>query len=719
MSTATELRPDFTTLLPLLAPTLMIVGALYLLAPMLPAARSWVRYSVFAIVWLVVGWYLDWRLFTTMLPAEGAWYEIGWLWLCFAVELLVLADQFILYVTFLRTGDHRAEADRHEARLRALPPDQLPSVDVYIATYNEPMNVVELSITGALCMDYPNARIWVLDDGRRPWLKSYCEAKGVGYLNRPDNNHAKAGNINHALTKTNAEFVAVFDADFVPQREFLMRTIGFFASPEIGIVQVPHAFYNLDQMQSNLGLQDVIPDEQRFFFDVVMPSRDGWGAAFCCGSNSVVRRDALRAIGDKIPTESITEDILLSMTLLRKGYVTRYLCEHLAYGLAPETIDAFFVQRQRWARGAIQILYLPCGSFGRGLTPMQRLLFLPTYWVSVVPRSFFAIMVPIVFLLTGLSPLYDVTLADVVYYFAPMALALAGGVRVFTSGRHSALTSQVQSTFLSFKLLPTILETIVRPFGHPFKVTPKGGTSLISNYSRGIYWGSATMVGLTMFGLLINSIPEWRIVQHADALPVLAFWSIINMIVLFLVGMMAIEAPARRKNARFALAESVWVIGHNGRLSLGAISDISLSGMAFTAGAVDAAVAQVGDTVRVMISEVGPIAGKVVRQKGRFFGIHFILPPSTERDLLIRKLFTQGRSTLHAAASTRSEAGAVLKAIWVFRSQMLEPGREIIPDTVAVPVEKLPAASLLVAPRSQTSPLTALAEERRAVAGRG
>ena len=159
-----------------------------------------------------------------------------------------------------------------------------------------------------------------------------------------------------------------------------------------------------------------------------MPSRDAWDAAFCCGSNSVTRRAALHAIGDALPTQSITEDMLLTMTLLRKGYVTRYLCERLAFGLAPETVDAFFVQRQRWARGAIQILYLASGPFGRGLTLMQRLLFMPTHWLSLGLRSMIALVAPIVFLWTGVSPVFDVTPADVVYYFVPMVLALGGGV---------------------------------------------------------------------------------------------------------------------------------------------------------------------------------------------------------------------------------------------------------------------------------------------------
>ena len=114
----------------------------------------------------------------------------------------------------------------------------------------------------------------MLDDGRRPWLKEFCRDKGVGYLTRPNNAHAKAGNINHALTKTDAPYVAIFDADFIPQQNFLMRTMGFFADPKVGIVQTPHAFYNSDPMQTNLALRKTLPDDQRFFFEAIMPSRD-------------------------------------------------------------------------------------------------------------------------------------------------------------------------------------------------------------------------------------------------------------------------------------------------------------------------------------------------------------------------------------------------------------------------------------------------------------
>ena len=396
------------------------------------------------------------------------------MYFCFAVEVLALFDALILYLAFLRTSDRSGEADLHEARLRAMSADELPSVDVYIPTFNEPMEVLEKTITGVLCLDYPNFKAWVLDDGRRPWVKAFCEAKGVGYLTRPDNTHAKAGNINHALTKTSSDFVAIFDADFIPQRNFLMRTVGFFADPAIGVVQVPHAFYNYDPTQSSLALRKALPDDQRFFFDAVMPSRDGWNAAFCCGSNSVTRRAALRSVGDAFPTESITEDVLFSITLLRQGYITRYLCERLAVGLAPEGLNAFFVQRRRWARGAMQILYLAAGPLGRDLTFMQRLLFLPTHWLSQSLMLLLIIVAPLVFLWLGILPLINVTPEAVLYYQLPMMLAVAGGIWAFAPRQYFPFAAQVHGTFQSFKILPTVLATMARPFGHVFKVTPKG-----------------------------------------------------------------------------------------------------------------------------------------------------------------------------------------------------------------------------------------------------
>jgi cellulose synthase (UDP-forming) len=707
------LLPDTASFIQLLAPTIFVVGAIFTLGPTLPISRSWARLFIFAAVWAIAGRYHSWRLFVTILPAHGAWYEVGWVWFCYVVELFATWDALVLYITFLRTTDRRREADAHEARLRATPPSELPAVDVYIPTYNEPLDVLEKTITGALCIDYPNFQVWVLDDGRRPWLKEFCRDKGVGYLTRANNAHAKAGNINHALTRTNAPFVAIFDADFVPQRNFLMRTIGFFADPKVGIVQTPHSFYNSDPMQSNLALRKTLPDEQRFFFEAILPSRDAWDAAFCCGSNSVTRREALRSIGDALPTGSITEDMLLTLTMLRKGFVTRYLCERLAYGLAPETIEAFFVQRERWARGAIQILFLAEGPFGPGLGLMHRLMFLPTHWLSQSCTTMITVVAPLLFLMTGLSPVVNVTSEAVLSYIVPMILALMGGLYVFAPHQFFPLAAQVSGSFQSFKILPTVVTSLVKPFGHGFKVTPKGRAAQRAGDQRGIFWSAAALIALTVFGLVINSIPELHVISETSLLPVLAVWGILNIIVMFLVCMMALQAPARRSEERFELDEPITIFAANGALSTGRIRDISLSGVAIQADANRALATQVGQFARVFIAEVGFVNAQVVRQTGRFLALQFDLPRSIERDLLISKLFTLGVNTAADESSAAAVTVAMLGSIVLLRSNRVKV--ESAPASSA-PVEKLPAESLVVQPSAQVRRLADIRAERRSLA---
>ncbi len=695
----------------LLGPLIFVIGAIYVLGPMLPLSRPWARILVFAIVWLVIARYLNWRLFTTVMPVTGEWYQVGWVWTCFVIEALALCDVLILYIVFLRISDRHAEADCHEARLRALPQEDLPWVDVYIPTYDEPLEILEKTITGAISLDYPNFKVWLLDDGRRPWLKEFCNIKGVGYLTRGDNAHAKAGNINHALTKTNADFVAIFDADFIPQRNFLIRTIGFFADPAIGIVQVPQTFYNYDPTQSSLGLQKALPDDQRFFFEAIMPSRDGWNAAFSCGSNSVTRREALRSIGDALPTDSITEDILLSISLLRNGYITRYLCERLAFGLAPEGLEALFIQRQRWARGGMQVLFLAAGPLGRNLSFMQRLLFLPTHWLTQSLTLLLAIIAPLVFLWTGVLPLVNVTSEAVLYYHLPMMLALAGGLFVYAPHQYFPFAAQVQGTLQSFKILPTVLLTMAKPFGHAFKVTPKGVLARKSDYDRAIFWTSGSLMVLTLLGLVINAHSEWRIIGQTGLIPVVACWAVINIVVLFLVCMMSLQAPVRRGEERFKLDEPIWIFAANGALSTGRIKDISLTGVAIVADENLFLATKSGETARVFIAEVGFVPVTVLRQTGRFLAAHFDLPPCVERDLLIRKLFTAGLDATTVTASALSSTGAMLMSIW------LAGGRGITDQSepVVVPVvalEKLPAQSLVALSRVQPERLAVLAADR-------
>ncbi len=254
-----------------------------------------------------------------------------------------------------------------------------PRVEIYITTYNEGRDVIERTIAGACTVQYPNFGAYVLDDGMRSWLAEYCARNNVGYITRPDKRHAKAGNINHAFRLRRAgsnppDFIAILDADFVPHRYFIARTISLFHDPKAALVQTPQHFFNPDPIQHNLGVTHITPDEQRFFFDYVLPSRDAWGIAACCGTSSLIRAAALEEVGG-FPTGSVTEDFLVTLRLAEAGHKTVYLNEPLSEGLAPEGLGEYLTQRGRWAVGTMEIVrnhYNPLSS-RHGLSIRGRL----------------------------------------------------------------------------------------------------------------------------------------------------------------------------------------------------------------------------------------------------------------------------------------------------------------------------------------------------------
>ncbi len=601
-----------------------------------------VRLAVVAALGVLVLRYLAWRLPVTVLPAVQPDLQSVLVWTLFAIEILAWLDAAILFAALCRRTERSPEADRHERRLRALPPDRLPSVDVFIATYNEPLEVLERTIIGALAIDWPDERrkLWVLDDGRRDWLRDYCAARGVGYLTRPDNVHAKAGNINAAIRRTTGDLIAILDADFIPQPGFLYRMAGFFEDPRIGIVQAPHRFFNHDPMQANLALRRSLPGDQSLFFGEIMPGRDGWDCAFCCGSNSLTRRSALEAIGNALPTGSITEDMLLTLALLRKGYVTRYLNERLAIGLAPESLDAFFIQRARWARGALQILYLREGPLGPGLRLHQRLMFLPTHWLTQALTQVAALSAPCLYLLTGLLPMLNVTADAVISYQMPAILGTISVLRFFAPAEYFPLASTVLGVLQSFRFLPTLLWTLIRPHGHAFRVTPKGRGAAGHRFDRFTVGLAGGLLVATAGGFLLNSDLDWRVIGDVTLFPVVAFWCSFNAMVLLVVLVTAISAPAQRAEERFLIRIEAR-LRLAGRTLEARTRDLSLGGAALQLA--DGANAPVrGTWLALSLSGIGEFPARVVRAEGCTMAVEFRLPPSEARDRLIRRIFTSG-----------------------------------------------------------------------------
>src|SRR5262249_1115023 len=253
--------------------------------------------------------------------------------------LLVGAELYAFVVLLLGAFQTVHVLERKPARL---PADRStwPTVDVFIPTFNEPLEVVRPTVLAARNLDWPadKLHIHVLDDGCRPELREMAARARVNYIVRDEHKHAKAGNLNHALSVTDGELIAIFDSDHIATRSFLQLTIGWFVrDPKLGMLQTPHHFYNADPIERNLGQFRRVPNQGEPFYSHVPGGNDFWNATFFCGSCAIIRRKGLMAVGG-IATGSLTEDALTSLTLQRIGYGTAYLNVRQAAGLATDTL---------------------------------------------------------------------------------------------------------------------------------------------------------------------------------------------------------------------------------------------------------------------------------------------------------------------------------------------------------------------------------------------
>ncbi len=360
-----------------------------------------------------------------------------------------------------------------------LPADvkQWPKVDVFIPTYNESLDVVKPTVLAAMAMDYPpdKFKVYILDDGRRPEFARFAEEAGCGYMIRPTNEHAKAGNINHALSKTDGELIAIFDCDHIPTRAFLQMTVGWFLRDrKMGMLQTPHHFYSPDPFERNLGTYGRVPNEGQLFYGLIQPGNDFWNATFFCGSCAVLSRKALEEIGG-IAVETVTEDAHTALRMHRRGWNTAYLRWPLAAGLATERLSIHIGQRMRWARGMIQIFRTDNPLLGRGLSFGQRICYLNAmmYFLFPVPRFVF-LTAPVAYLFTS---------QNIIVASALMVLAYAGPHMFHTLGTQSRLDGRYRYSFwgeiydnvLLFHIMAPTLLALINPKAGKFNVTSKGG----------------------------------------------------------------------------------------------------------------------------------------------------------------------------------------------------------------------------------------------------
>ena len=563
-----------------LALTLLLIGAAILVLPHLDRNDNRARFGLLAVCIVLTWRYITWR-FAVTLPPMALRIDSLYPWAFSTVEALANVGWTLGFITLSRTIDRRQEATEHRSWLINLP--HAPRVDILIATYNEDESILARTIIGALGVEFPGVRVWVLDDGRRAWLEQLCASKGAHYLTRPDNQHAKAGNINHALDILRRdpdppEFIAILDADFVPRREFLRRTMALFHDPNVGVVQTPQYFFNKDPIQANLLLENVWPDEQRFFFDYVLASKDAWGAAFCCGTSSVMRFRALEEIGG-FPTESVTEDFLITLKMHRGGWRTVYLNERLSTGLAPEGMKEYLTQRGRWCLGLMQILRSPLGPLSRrplSLAYRIGLIDAFLYWGVSSLFKLFCLLAPIIYWFTGLT-VGSPPASDVIYYFLPYYAAVMIALSWVTGGLVQPLLTDVAHILTMPEAIRATLSGLLKPRGQTFKVTAKGGQRDRIVVQWPIIWRFGLLAGLTIAGMLYGSVADFLPNRQApDANAVIVFWSAYNVIVLLLAMAVCVELP-RFRDERFPTSERVQVcVGDD---IFGApLADISIGG---------------------------------------------------------------------------------------------------------------------------------------------
>lgn len=295
-------------------------------------------------------YYLWWRVTNTLNPEALVFSWVLWLAEAFGVVSYILFAWMIQDISLLYP--YKA-------------PKSGIKVDVFVPTYNESLEVLEATLIGCNRITYPH-QTYILDDGTREEVRELTQRLGCRYIDRPTHEHAKAGNINYALTQTDSAFIVILDADMIPQPNFIERSLGYFENEKLALIQMPQEFYNRDSIQHNKKVNDW--HEQALFFQVIQPGKNYSNSAFWCGSPSIVRRVALEEVGG-VATETITEDIHTSVRIHSRGWQTLYLNEVLAHGIAPQTIKSFLLQRLRWAQGTMQ-LYRSSDSplWIRGLT---------------------------------------------------------------------------------------------------------------------------------------------------------------------------------------------------------------------------------------------------------------------------------------------------------------------------------------------------------------
>lgn len=514
-----------------------------------------------------------------------------------AMSLLYMAEVYSISILFLGMF-----INVWPVRHKPLPlPDNnehLPSVDIFIPTYNEGDEIVRITAVAATQIDYPREKmhIWILDDGgtaqkradhergmdaweRHYRLRRLAHDLGIGYITRSHNTNAKAGNINHAMFHTHGDIILVLDCDHVPTKDILSKTVGHFvADPKLFLVQTPHFFINPTPIEKNLAGVANVPSESDMFYRTIHKGLDFWNASYFCGSAALLRRSCLEEVGGICGT-TITEDAETAFHLHGLGYNSLYIDRPMVCGLAPESYDDFVVQRSRWAQGMLQLFLIHNPTRAPGLTLPQRLAYLNAcfFWFFGFAR-FIYFVAPAAFLIFGFN-IYNASWLQIQAYALPYVLTTYVLMHFYYSESRNMMFSEIYESVQALFLIPALIGVIRNPHKPTFKVTPKGRTLEQASLSP-LSAPFLIVITINLLALLLSFYDWFANPIMRDVIIVTGIWCCYNLY-LSLVSLGAFWEPKQiRGFHRIETAGEIRVSFPRMNQTLeGKVRDISLTGI--------------------------------------------------------------------------------------------------------------------------------------------
>ncbi|WP_195970788.1 glycosyltransferase family 2 protein [Clostridium thermobutyricum] len=555
--------------------------------------------------------YIVWRF--TVIPTFGLSLVMG--------ILLVIAELIgiIQFFDFEYFSTRKYKLEKKE--LIDPTSKNLPSIDILICTYNEPVDLLKKTIIGAIKLNYNKEKlnVYVCDDGRRDEVKKLCEEYLVNYITRDTNEGAKAGNINNALKYINSEFVSILDADMIAKHNFLKKTMQYFLDDDnLAFVQVPQSYYNADMYQYNMITN--IPNEQDMFMRDIQEARASLNAVLHVGTNAIFRRKHLDSVGG-FPTFSITEDMALGMKLQSKGYNSILVNEPLVLGLSATTLEETIKQRKRWARGNLQVFKRNNPLFMKGLKLSQKIAYIDglIYWFSSLQKIIY-IIAPIAYLLFGILSI-RASLWELLPYYIPFLVSQMVVFKVLSPGTRNLKWSHFYETVMAPSISASILSELFSLKSVGFKVTSKDITNEKAYFQFRVI--------LPHIILLIGTVVSWFIcgylIKAGKVLPSYVIlniiWSIYNAVGIIVAIKVAYQKPMFRSSERIEIRDNfITKLYVNEKEYNIKVHDISDTGLGLKM--IDYININSNDKIKIKINDLY-IKCKLARKNKTFIGIQF------------------------------------------------------------------------------------------------